>query len=91
MNAAAPAAGVTVAALTVDCADPASLADFWGRSSPDGPLDHVHRPGGQRVRPADLVGCQVRVAGEVAHDAGTAAHLQSKPDSAKSPYVRFSD
>lgn len=29
MNATAPA--VTVAALTVDCADPAALADFWGK------------------------------------------------------------
>jgi predicted enzyme related to lactoylglutathione lyase len=29
MNATAPA--VSVAALTVDCADPAALADFWGK------------------------------------------------------------
>lgn len=29
MNATAPA--VSVAALTVDCADPAALAEFWGR------------------------------------------------------------
>src|ERR1700761_6100787 len=29
MNATAPA--VSVAALTVDCADPAALAEFWGK------------------------------------------------------------
>jgi len=31
MNATAPAATVTLAALTVDCADPAALAHFWGK------------------------------------------------------------
>jgi predicted enzyme related to lactoylglutathione lyase len=31
MSSAAPGVGVTVAALSVDCADPATLADFWGK------------------------------------------------------------
>jgi hypothetical protein len=31
MNEQTSAAGVTVAALTVDCADPAALAEFWGK------------------------------------------------------------
>jgi predicted enzyme related to lactoylglutathione lyase len=31
MNATAPAVGLSVAALSIDCADPAALADFWGK------------------------------------------------------------
>jgi len=31
MNATAPAVSLSVAALTVDCADPAALAEFWGK------------------------------------------------------------
>jgi hypothetical protein len=31
MNAAAPAAGLSVTALSIDCADPAALASFWGK------------------------------------------------------------
>jgi predicted enzyme related to lactoylglutathione lyase len=31
MNATAPAVSLSVAALTIDCADPATLADFWGK------------------------------------------------------------
>ena len=30
MSATGPAVNLTVAALTIDCADPAALADFWG-------------------------------------------------------------
>jgi len=32
MNATAPAVGLSVAALSIDCADPAALADFWGKA-----------------------------------------------------------
>ena len=31
MNAPAPAVSLRVAALSIDCADPAALADFWGK------------------------------------------------------------
>jgi hypothetical protein len=31
MNATAPTASLSVAALSIDCADPAALADFWGK------------------------------------------------------------
>ena len=31
MNASAPAVNLSVAALTIDCADPAALAEFWGK------------------------------------------------------------
>jgi hypothetical protein len=31
MNATAPAVSLSVAALSIDCADPAALADFWGK------------------------------------------------------------
>jgi hypothetical protein len=31
MNATAPAVGLGFAALSIDCADPAALADFWGK------------------------------------------------------------
>jgi len=31
MNAAAPAASLGFAALNIDCADPAALAEFWGK------------------------------------------------------------
>jgi len=32
MNATAPAVSLGFAALTIDCADPAALADFWGKA-----------------------------------------------------------
>jgi len=32
MNATAPAVSLSVAALSIDCADPAALADFWGKA-----------------------------------------------------------
>ncbi len=32
MNATAPAVGLGFAALNIDCADPAALADFWGKA-----------------------------------------------------------
>jgi len=31
MNATAPAVSLSVAALTIDCADPAALAEFWAK------------------------------------------------------------
>jgi hypothetical protein len=31
MNASAPAVNLSVAALAIDCADPAALAEFWGK------------------------------------------------------------
>jgi len=31
MNATAPAVSLSVAALTIDCADPVGLAEFWGK------------------------------------------------------------
>jgi predicted enzyme related to lactoylglutathione lyase len=43
MNEMTPAAGLTVAALTVDCADPAALARFWG--------EVLHRPVGPGATP----------------------------------------
>ena len=46
MNAAAPAAGLSVTALSIDCADPAALAEFWGKVlgrpvSPDATAENV--------------------------------------------------
>jgi predicted enzyme related to lactoylglutathione lyase len=32
MNATAPAVSLSVAALSIDCADPAALAEFWGKA-----------------------------------------------------------
>ena len=32
MNATAPAVSLSVAALSIDCADPATLAEFWGKA-----------------------------------------------------------
>jgi hypothetical protein len=32
MNATAPAVSLSFAALNIDCADPAALADFWGKA-----------------------------------------------------------
>ena len=32
MNATAPAISLGFAALNIDCADPAALADFWGKA-----------------------------------------------------------
>jgi len=31
MNATAPAVSLSMAAMTIDCADPAGLAEFWGK------------------------------------------------------------
>jgi hypothetical protein len=46
MNATAPAVTVSVAALNIDCADPAALADFWAKA--------LGRPASPGAVPGDM-------------------------------------
>jgi predicted enzyme related to lactoylglutathione lyase len=52
MNATVPAVSLSVAGLSIDCADPAALADFWGKAL-GRPVGPGAGPGNMAVDAAD--------------------------------------